>query len=224
MNAKEALELAKKNDVKFVDLKFVDLPGTWQHTTIPASRLGESLFDEGIFFDGSSIRGWQPINASDMIIVPDPETAHIDPFTAHPTLSLICSVFHPESKEPYSRDPRHIARKAEAYLRKTGIADESFMGPEAEFFVFDDVRFDQSQGNAGFYFIDSIEGHWNSGREECPNLGYKVRHEGGLLPRPADRLARGPAPGDDGGPAGQRRRGRGRAPRGRAAAVSARSV
>jgi glutamine synthetase len=190
MNAKEALELAKKHEVKFVDLKFIDLPGTWQHTTLPAHRLTEALFEEGIFFDGSSIRGWQPINASDMIIVPDPETAHIDPFTAHPTLSVICSVFHPESREPYSRDPRHVARKAEAYLRQTGIADASFMGPEAEFFVFDDVRFDQSQGNAGFYFIDSIEGHWNSGREECPNLGYKVRAKEGYFPvPPTDSLA-----------------------------------
>ena len=190
MPSKQALELAKKHDVKFVDLKFIDLPGVWQHTTIPATRLNEGLFEDGLAFDGSSIRGWQPIDASDMVMVPDPETAKIDPFYKTPTLSLVCSIYDPITKQPYSRDPRHIAMKAEAYLRETGIADTSFMGPEAEFFLFDDVRFDQSQPNAGYYFVDSIEGAWNSGREEGPNLGYKTRHKEGYFPvPPTDTLA-----------------------------------
>src|SRR5580704_7707019 len=190
MTPKEVLELGKKHDVKFVDLKFIDFPGVWQHTTIPATRLDEGLFEDGLAFDGSSIRGWQPINASDMVMMPDPETAKIDPFYSTPTISLICSISDPITKQPYSRDPRHIARKAEAYLRQTGIADTSFMGPEAEFFLFDDVRFDQSQPNAGYYYIDSVEGAWNSGREEFPNLGYKVRHKEGYFPvPPTDTLA-----------------------------------
>src|SRR4051812_42626853 len=150
MTPKEAIELAKKHDVKFVDLKFIDFPGVWQHTTIPAWRLDEALFEDGIGFDGSSIRGWQPINASDMLIIPDADTARIDPFHAYSTLHLVCSVFDPITKQPYSRDPRHIAKKAEAYLRQTGLGDTCFMGPEAEFFVFDDVRFDHSQPNAGY--------------------------------------------------------------------------
>jgi len=158
MKPKEAIELAHKNDVKFVDLKFIDFPGVWQHTTLPVARLDEALFEDGIQFDGSSVRGWQPINASDMTMIPDAETAKLDPFFAHPTLSLTCSVFDPITKQPYSRDPRHIAKKAEAYLRQTGIADTSFMGPEAEFFLFDDVRFDHSKPNEGYYYLDSIEG------------------------------------------------------------------
>jgi len=184
MTPKVVFDLAKKHDVKFVDMKFIDFPGVWQHTTIPASRLDEGLFEDGIAFDGSSIRGWQPINASDMIMIPDPATARIDPFYAIPTLSLTNSIFDPITKQPYSRDPRHIAKKAEAYLRQSGLGDTSFMGPEAEFFVFDDVRFDQSQPNAGYYFLDSVEGAWNSGREEFPNLGYKTRHKEGYLPVP----------------------------------------
>ena len=190
MTPKEVLELAKKHDVKFVDLKFIDFPGVWQHTTIPATRLNEGLFEDGLAFDGSSIRGWQPINASDMVMIPDADTAKIDPFYATPTLALVCSIFDPITKQPYSRDPRHIAKKAEAYLRQTGIADTSFMGPEAEFFLFDDVRFDQSQPNAGYYYLDSNEGAWNSGREEFPNLGYKTRHKEGYFPvPPTDTLA-----------------------------------
>jgi glutamine synthetase len=190
MKPKEVLELAKKNDVKFVDLKFIDFPGVWQHTPIPANRLEEQLFEDGLAFDGSSIRGWQPINASDMVMIPDSTTARIDPFYSTPTLSLVCSIHDPITKQPYSRDPRHIAKKAEAYVRQSGIADTSFMGPEAEFFLFDDVRFDQSQGNAGYYFLDSHEGAWNSGREEFPNLGYKTRHKEGYFPvPPTDTLA-----------------------------------
>ena len=190
MKAKEVFELAQKNDVKFVDLKFIDFPGVWQHTTLPVARLDEALFEDGIQFDGSSIRGWQPINASDMTMIPDVESAKLDPFFAHPTLSLVCSVYDPITKQPYSRDPRHIAKKAEAYLRQTGIADTSFMGPEAEFFVFDDVRFDQSKANEGYYYLDSVEGSWNSGREEYPNLGYKTRNKEGYFPvPPTDTLA-----------------------------------
>jgi len=190
MTPKEVIELAKKHDVKFVDMKFIDFPGVWQHTTIPVNRLEEGLFEDGIAFDGSSIRGWQPINASDMIMIPDASTARIDPFYAIPTLSLTNSIFDPITKQPYSRDPRHIAKKAEAYLRQSGIGDTTYMGPEAEFFVFDDVRFDHSQPNAGYYFLDSVEGAWNSGREEFPNLGYKTRHKEGYFPvPPTDTLA-----------------------------------
>ena len=190
MKVKDVLELGTKHNIKFVDLKFIDFPGVWQHTTIPAHRLDETLFEDGLAFDGSSVRGWQPINASDMIMIPDPETAKLDPFFAYPTLSLTCSVYDPITKQPYSRDPRHIARKAEAYIRQTGIADTSFMGPEAEFFIFDDVRFDQSKGNEGYYYLDSVEGSWNSGREEFPNLGYKTRSKEGYFPvPPTDTLA-----------------------------------
>ena len=190
MKPKEVIELATKNDVKFIDLKFIDFPGVWQHTTIPAHRLDEALFEDGIAFDGSSVRGWQPINASDMVMIPDAESAKLDPFFAYPTLSLVCSVYDPITKQPYSRDPRHIAKKAEAYLRQTGIGDTAFMGPEAEFFVFDDVRFDHSKPNEGYYYLDSVEGAWNSGREEFPNLGYKTRHKEGYFPvPPTDTLA-----------------------------------
>jgi glutamine synthetase len=184
MTPKEALDLAKKHDVKFVDLKFIDFPGVWQHTTIPATLLKEGLFEEGIMFDGSSIRGWQPINASDMNMVPDASTAKIDPFYTIPTISFICSIFDPITKQPYSRDPRHIAKKAEAYLRQSGLGDTAFMGPEAEFFIFDDVRFEASGPNCSYYYIDSSEGVWNSGREESPNLAYKPRHKEGYFPVP----------------------------------------
>ena len=190
MKPSEVIEFAKKNNVEFVDLKFIDFPGIWQHTTIPVQRLEESLFEDGIGFDGSSVRGWQPIHASDMLLIPDPETARMDPFQARPTLHLICSVFDPITKQAYSRDPRHIARKAEAYLKQTGIGDTAFMGPEAEFFVFDDVRFDHSRPNEGYYYLDSVEGAWNSGRDEKPNLGYKTRHKEGYFPvPPTDTLA-----------------------------------
>lgn len=189
MKAKEVIELAKANKVEFVDLKFIDLPGIWQHTTLPVARLDEALFEDGIGFDGSSIRGWQPINASDMLMVPDATSAKLDPFPARPTLSLVCSVYDPITKQPYSRDPRHVAKKAEAYLKQTGIADTCYMGPEAEFFVFDDVRFDHSKPNAGYYYLDSAEAAWNSGREEGPNLGYKIRHKEGYFPcAPSDTL------------------------------------
>jgi len=183
MTPKEVLELAKEKGVKVVDLRFVDFPGVWQHFSVPIGELSESSFEEGFGFDGSSIRGWQPIHASDMLVVPDPDTAQIDPFYEVPTLSLICNIVDPVTREKYSRDPRNVAQKAEAYLKSTGVGDVAFFGPEAEFFIFDDVRFDNAS-NGCFYEVDSIEGIWNSGRDECPNLGYKPRHKEGYFPMP----------------------------------------
>ncbi len=183
MTPKEVLEFAKENKAKVVDLRFLDFPGLWQHFTVPMSELGESSFEEGFGFDGSSIRGWQPIHASDMLVVPDAATAKMDPFFEVPTLVLIGDIVDPITLESYTRDPRNIARKAEAYLKSTGIGDTAYFGPEAEFFIFDDIRFESSNYRA-FYEIDSIEGIWNSGREECPNLGYKPRHKQGYFPVP----------------------------------------
>jgi glutamine synthetase len=186
MTPKDVIELAAAKGVEFVDLKFVDLPGTWQHTTLPAKRLTESLFEDGVGFDGSSIRGWQPIHASDMAIVPIADTARLDPFYDRSTLSLICKVVDPITGQPYGRDPRYIAQKAEAHLRSTGIADTSYFGPEAEFFVFDSVRYENNQKGASFE-IDSDEAHWNSGKA---GLGYKVRPKEGYFPLPpTDKLA-----------------------------------
>jgi glutamine synthetase len=145
------------------------------------SEYEEAIFEEGLGFDGSSIRGWQPINASDMLVMPDPATAVIDPFCERPTLSLICNIVDPITKEEYSRDPRNIARKAEAYLKSTGIGDTAYFGPEPEFFIFDDVRYDQNQ-HEGYYHIDSNEAVWNSGRKENPNLGSKIRYKEGYFP------------------------------------------
>jgi glutamine synthetase len=186
MTAKEVLEFAKKHKVAMVDFKFVDLPGTWQHFTIPIEELTDSVFTEGSGLDGSSIRGWQAINNSDMMAVPDPNTAVLDPFTTIPTLSMICNVVDPITRENYSRDPRHVAQKAEKYLKSTKIGDISYWGPEAEFFIFDSARFDQT-ANSGYYFIDSEEGIWNSGREinvdqTGANLGHKPRHKEGYYP------------------------------------------
>ncbi len=183
MTPSEVLSFAKENDCKMVDLKFSDLPGVWQHFTVPVQELEEGNFEDGYGFDGSSIRGFQAIQNSDMLIIPDPDTAVLEPFTAVPTLSLICNVVDPITRLPYSRDPRYIARKAETYLKATGLGDTCYFGPEAEFFVFDDVRFDQGR-NFGFYHLDSKEGRWNSGREENPNLGYKVRVKEGYFPVP----------------------------------------
>ena len=179
----QVFQLIKDHNVEFIDMKFLDFPGLWQHFTIPVSEMEEEIFDEGLGFDGSSIRGWQAINESDMIVLPDPATAMMDPFTEYPTLSLICNIHDPLTKEPYSRDPRHIAQKAVAYMQSTQIADEAFFGPEAEFFVFDDVRYDQTP-NSAFYQVDSVEGHWNTGRKEEPNLGYKPRYKEGYFPVP----------------------------------------
>ncbi len=183
MTPKEVLAYAKENGAKMVDFKFMDFVGTWQHFTNPISELSEGDFEAGYGFDGSSIRGWQPINASDMLIIPDPTTAMMDPFMAVPTLTLICNVVDPVTKEKYSRDPRYIAQKAEEYLKFTGIGDMAWFGPEAEFFIFDDVRFDSSV-QYGFYYIDSVEGQWNTGRIENPNLGYKPRYKEGYFPVP----------------------------------------
>ena len=166
-----------------VDIKFVDTFGTWQHFTCSITELAEETFAEGIGFDGSSIRGWKSIEASDMLAMPDPETAFIDPFMAVPTLSLTCTIAETGTLEPYSRDPRGIAQKAEKYLISTGIGDQAFFGPEAEFFIFDNVQFD-SKSNGTFYSIDSEEGIWNTGRDEMPNLGNKIRHKEGYFPVP----------------------------------------
>jgi glutamine synthetase len=161
----------------------MDFPGVWQHFTVPLSELEESTFDDGFGFDGSSIRGWQPINASDMLVIPDPGTAKMDPFYEVPTLVLIGNIADPITREAYTRDPRNIAQKAEAFLKSTGIGDVAYFGPEAEFFIFDDVRFESGR-NGAFYEIDSVEGMWNSGRDEGPNLGYKTRHKEGYVPVP----------------------------------------
>ncbi len=183
MTPKEVLEFAKKNKVEVVDLKFIDLPGLWQHFSMSTNELTEELFEGGIGFDGSSIRGFQTIDESDMLLVPDADSAFLDPFTDLPTLSLICNVRDPVTGEAYSRDPRYVAQKAEKYLKGTGIADTSYWGPEIEFYILDNVRFDQSY-NYGFYYIDSEEGFWNSGNGDKPNLGYKPRYKEGYFPVP----------------------------------------
>jgi glutamine synthetase len=186
---KEVIEFAKAQKLQIVDLKFVDLPGTWQHFSIPITELEESLFTEGIGFDGSSIRGFQVINESDMLLILDPTTATTDPVCNVPTLSVTASVFDPITREPYTRDPRHIAIKAEKYLTQTGLATLSNWGPEAEFFIFDNIRFDQDS-HSGYYFIDSDEGVWNSGRDQgTQNLGHRPRYKEGYFPvAPADML------------------------------------
>lgn len=183
MTPKDVIQMAQENKAVMVNFKFLDFPGIWQHFAVPISELREEIFEEGLGFDGSSIRGWQAIHTSDMLIIPDPTTAFMDPFMEYPTISLICNVVDPITKEFYSRDPRYIAQKAEAYLKSTGIGDTAYFGPEAEFFIFDDIRFDQNS-RSGYYFIDSIEGIWNSGRDEKPNLGYKPRHKEGYFPVP----------------------------------------
>ncbi len=192
MTPEEVLAFAKKHGAKMVDFKFVDLPGSWQHFSIPIRELEEETFVEGKAFDGSSIRGFQTINESDMLVIPDPTTTLMDPFTAIPTLSLICTVAHPGPaghKRPYSRDPRYIASKAEAYLRSTGIADTSYFGPEAEFFIFDNVRFN-SDTNIQYAEIDADEGYWNNARNgSSPNLGHRMRTKEGYFPvAPNDTL------------------------------------
>jgi glutamine synthetase len=183
MTPKEVLDMAKENGAKVVDLRFMDYPGLWQHFSVPVRELEESSFEDGFGFDGSSIRGWQPIHASDMLVIPDPTTAKMDPFYEAPTLVLICDIADPVTREPYTRDPRNIVKKADAYLKNSGIGDVAYIGPEAEFFIFDDIRFESSRFGA-FYEIDSIEGTWNTGRDEGPNLGYKPRHKEGYFPVP----------------------------------------
>ncbi|MGH8606657.1 MAG: type I glutamate--ammonia ligase [Gammaproteobacteria bacterium] len=183
MNKKEALSFAKANKVEIVDLKFCDLPGLWQHFSIPVKAFTEDLFEEGIGFDGSSIRGFQKIQESDMLLVLDPQATFVDPFTELPTLNVVCNVKDPITGQPYTRDPRFVAQKAEQYLKSTRIADTSYWGPEIEFYIFDNVRFDQTY-NEGFYQVDSVEGFWNSGDGARPNLGYKPRYKEGYFPVP----------------------------------------
>ena len=183
MTPKQVLKMMKDEKIRTVDIRFTDFPGVWQHFTVPACELEESSFEDGFGFDGSSIRGWQPIHASDMLVIPDASTGLIDPFFKEPTMVLIGNIVDPMTREPYSRDPRNIAQKAEAYLEKTGIGDVAYIGPEAEFFIFDDIRYD-SATNGTFYSVNSIEGAWNSGRDEGPNLGYKPRHKEGYFPVP----------------------------------------
>ncbi len=181
-------KVVKDNGVKMVDFKFIDFPGQWQHFTVPVHELSEETFESGLGFDGSSIRGWKSIHESDMLIVPDAATVIIDPFCDIPTLSLVCNVFDPLTKQKYDRDPRNIAQKADAYLKQTGIADTAYFGPEAEFFILDNVRYDSNEYSS-YYFLDSSEGKWNSGRAENPNLGYKIRHKEGYFPvPPADSI------------------------------------
>src|SRR4051794_20630420 len=182
------LDLIRQKGIQVVDVKFCDLPGTWQHFSIPASALDESVFKEGLGFDGSSIRGFQAINESDMLLLPDVSTAFVDPVLSVPTLSLTCDIYDPVTLEPYSRDPRFVAFKAEEYLKTTGIATTSYWGPEAEFFIFNSVRFDQN-AHEGYYHIDSEEGVWNSGRNGVPTLGPRPRQKEGYSPvPPVDRL------------------------------------
>src|SRR3954462_5681486 len=177
-SAKEVIELEKKNDAKMVDIKFVDTFGTWQHFSCPIRELTEEVFAEGYGFDGSSIRGWKSIEASDMLAMPDPATAFMDPFCAVPTLSLTCSIAETGTMEAYTRDPRGLAQRAEKHLARTGLADTAVFGPEAEFFIFDNVQFD-SKTNGTFYSVDYEEDISNSGRDEMPNLGNKIRHKEG---------------------------------------------
>ncbi len=182
--ADEVLSYIRDEGVQFVDVRFCDLPGVMQHFTVPARSVDEDFFTDGQMFDGSSIRGFQAIHESDMQLIPDPATAFVDPFRAAKTLAMNFSIVDPFTKEKYSRDPRNIAAKAEAYLKESGIADTVYFGPEAEFYVFDDVRFETKQ-NAGYYYIDSIEGAWNTGRvEDGGNRGYKTRYKGGYFPVP----------------------------------------
>ena len=183
MKPSEVLAMAKEKGAKIVDLRFMDFPGVWQHFSVPIKELDESSFEEGFGFDGSSIRGWQPINASDMLVIPDAASARMDPFFEVPTLVLICDIKDPITFESYTRDPRYIARKVENYLKSTGIGDTVYIGPEAEFFIFDDIRF-ESASNRAYYEIDSIEGAWNTARDEGPNQGYKPRYKEAYFPVP----------------------------------------
>jgi glutamine synthetase len=183
------MKFAEEKGCKMVDYKFLDFVGIWQHFSTPIGEFGEDTFEEGIGFDGSSIRGWQPIHNSDMLLLPDPTTAQIDPFVKVATLSLICNIVDPITREGYTRDPRFIAQKAEAYLKSTGIADTAYFGPEPEFFIFDNIQY-ESSANQSFYAVDSVEGIWNTGADEIGgNLGYKPRHKEGYFPcAPTDSM------------------------------------
>ncbi|MBD3376792.1 type I glutamate--ammonia ligase [candidate division KSB1 bacterium] len=181
MTPKEFFEFAKRHNAEMVDLKFTDLLGSWQHCTFPVETWDEDTFKDGVGFDGSSIRGWQGIHMSDMLAVPIADSAALDPFFKEPTVSVVANIVDPVTKEYYSRDPRYVAIKGLDYLKSSGIADACFIGPEPEFFIFDEIRFDQTQ-NMGFYQIDSVEGAWNTNRIEEPNLGYKPSYKGGYFP------------------------------------------
>ena len=183
MTPQETIAYCREKQVKAVDIRFTDFPGTWQHFTIPVDKFDLSVFEHGLGFDGSSIRGWQSVNESDMLVVPQPETAWLDPFTELPTLVILGTIQDPITGEDYSRDPRNVANKALNYLKSTRIADTASFGPEAEFFVFDDVRFDQN-AHEGFFHIDSREGEWNRGSSELPNLAGKIRYKEGYAPVP----------------------------------------
>src|SRR4029079_3490670 len=189
MTPKEFFDFLKKNKAEQVDLKFCDMFGTWQHCTYPIDTLDEGIFEDGLGFDGSSIRGAQAINESDMLAIPDVESARLDPFFAEPTVSVIADIYDPITKEAYPKDPRNIAKKGLAYLKQTGIADVCNIGPEPEFFIFDDIRYNTSQ-RGGMYEIDSSEAAWNTGRSEPGgNLGHKVGYKGGYFPvSPGDTL------------------------------------
>jgi len=182
MTPKEVLEFAHANQARQVDLRFCDIPGIWHHVSYPIEELSEASFEEGFGFDGSSIRAWAAISESDMLLIPDPSTAFMDPFAETPTLVMLCDVIDPITRQHYERDPRWIARKAETYLLNTGVADTCYMGAEAEFFIFDNISFDQNQ-HSGFYYIDAEEGRWNSGRRR-DNLGYRPRYKEGYFPVP----------------------------------------
>lgn len=187
-SVEKVFKIIKDHDVKVVDLKFTDLLGQWQHFSVTVNEFEEDIFDDGIGFDGSSIRGFQKIHESDMLLFPDPDTAFLDPFTAVPTLSMICDIVDPITRENYGRDPRNIAKKAEMYLRNTGLADMAYFGPEPEFFILDNIRYDQSH-HFGYYYIDSDEGFWNSGKNDKQNLGHKPRFKEGYFPAaPIDTL------------------------------------
>ena len=181
MTPADTIAMAKEAGAKFVDLKFIDLPGRWQHFTIPMSEFDEGVFEDGLGFDGSSIEGWKAIDNSDMLVMPDASTAKMDPFIEASTLSLICNIVDPVTRQPYNRDPRGVVRRAQAYLKSTGLADTAYFGPEAEFFVFDSVQFHQD-ANTGFFEIDSSEGIWNSGSGLNGNTGHRPRHKGGYFP------------------------------------------
>src|ERR1035437_9252762 len=180
---KDVIKNAKDLGAKMVDFRFTDLPGTWQHFSVPVSELTESVFSDGIGFDGSSIRGFQKIHESDMLLFPDPARSFLDPVLEVPTLVVVCDIADPLTRKPYSRDPRYVARKAEEYLRQSGIAETSYWGPEAEFYIFNSIRYDQNT-HEGYYFIDSDEGVWNTGKNGTANLGYRPKLKGGYFPVP----------------------------------------
>ncbi len=180
---KQVIDRAKELGAKMVDFRFTDLPGTWQHFSVPVGELTESVFGDGIGFDGSSIRGFQKIHESDMLLFPDPSRTFLDPILEVPTLVIVCDIADPLTRQPYSRDPRYVARKAEEYLRQSGIAETSYWGPEAEFYIFNSIRYDQNT-HEGYYFINSDEGVWNTGKNGTANLGYRPKLKSGYFPVP----------------------------------------